>query len=92
MNAINAKLKKYIICLKSRYVFVQNEKELYKVLDCSQPLNCQREYLINYLLYLQSVTRPKRSLSHTESKDMIMILNCIFETGFRPIGICNSEP
>ena len=23
---------------------------------------------------------------------MIMILNCIFETGFRPIGICNSEP
>ena len=91
MKSLEEKFEKHIIRISNQYVFLKNEKELHKVLEWSKPLSWQREYMINYILYLLNVIMPKRSLSRSENKDIIFILNGIFECGFKPVGLYHSE-
>ena len=54
---------------------------------CQRSPNIINKYILNSYLYFQNIHIKEFGISDRKAKQMIYILNSIFETGFKPNGM-----
>lgn len=87
MNSIEHRLQTRLEKLGDPYYFEPDKDVLLNILESPTHLNCQKQYVIDYFLYLQQQIEGKFNPGSENLRIIVLIINWLLTTGFKQCGI-----